>query len=183
ITSIMLSFTMGLAFLAMGFNQGEMSPVLSMMWGSILFVRLPSLILMAVLALILVLFLYLCSPSMDSMLFSRSVSRVSGLNEKRLLLVFMFITALIITVNLQIVGGLLIYSLLTNPAATAFVLGKSMKSVRRWAVLSGMASTLGGLWISYVLDLSTGACIVLVSTALYSLALIINWRFRKYTSH
>ena len=93
ITGIMLSFTMGLAFLAMGFNQGEMSPVLSMMWGSILFVRMPSLILMAVLAFILFVFLFLCSPSMDSVLFSRSVSKVSGMNEKRLLMIFMFITA------------------------------------------------------------------------------------------
>lgn len=179
VTGIMLSFTMGIAFLAMGFNQGDMSPVLSMMWGSILFVRTTSLVLMAVLSGVLFVFLYFCRLPMDSLLFSRTAAHISGMNEKKLLMVFMLISAFVITVNLQIVGGLLMYSLLTNPAATAYALGRNMKSVRAFAMLSGVVSTIGGLWISYLWDLSTGACIVLFSTALYSLALIATWKFKK----
>jgi manganese/iron transport system permease protein len=178
-TSILLSFTMGCAFLAMGFNKGEMSPVLTMMWGSMLFVGTQDVIVMAGLALALFAFLAFCSRSMDALLFSRAIARVCGLPERKLLMVFMVLAGLLITVNLQIVGGLLMYSLLTNPAAAAFELGGSMRAVR-WAALGfGIASTLGGFWFSYLCDLPTGACIVLVSTLLYCGAVVLARRRAK----
>ncbi len=178
-TSILLSFTMGLAFLVIGLNEGEMSPVLSMMWGSMLFVRTESLFIMAGLGLALLLFLAVSRRAMEALLFSRTTARVCGLSERKLLILFMVLAGLLITVNLQIVGGLLMYSLLSNPAAAAFELGASMRSVRLWAVACGVASTLGGFWISYSCSLPTGACIVLVSTALYCFALILARRLAR----
>ena len=171
-TSIMLSLTMALAFLGIGLNQGEMTQLLGMMWGSMLFVRPADLVMMALLGTALALFLTFTHRPMDAMLFSRPVARGCGLAERRLLMIFMILAALVITFNLQIVGGLLMYSLLTNPAATAYELGGSMRAVRIWAIGCGLASTLGGFWASYVFNLPTGACIVLVSTLIYVLAVV-----------
>jgi manganese/iron transport system permease protein len=170
ITSILLSFTMGLAFLGIGLNEKEMSPLLSLMWGNMLFVRPSDVVVLFALAGIYLLFIFFCRRPMDALLFSRNAARSCGLNEQPLLLAFMALAAFIITVNLKITGGLLMYALLTNPAAAAYELADSMRAARRWAIVLGLGSTLGGFGISYALDLPTGACIVMVSTIFYAVA-------------
>lgn len=170
ITSILLSFTMGLAFLGIGLNQSEMSPLLSLMWGSMLFVRQGDVVMLFLLALALLAFILFCRRPMDALLFSRSAARACGLNERPLLMVFMALAALIITINLKITGGLLMYALLANPAAAAYELAGSMPAARRWAAGLGMGATLGGFGLSYAFNLPTGACIVMVSTLFYTAA-------------
>jgi len=170
ITSILLSLTMGLAFLGIGLNEGQMSPLLSLMWGSLLFVRPADVVLLFFLGAVFTFFLFWCRRPLDTLLFSRGAARSCGLNERPLLILFMVLAALIITINLKITGGLLMYALLTNPAAAAFELAESMPQARRWAAGVGMGSTLGGFAASYVFDLPTGACIVIVSTILYMAA-------------
>jgi manganese/iron transport system permease protein len=176
LTSILLSFTMGLAFLGIGLNKGEMSPLLSLLWGSLLFVRPVDVVLLFVLGAACCLLLFFCHRPLDTLLFSRGAARSCGLNERPLLLVFMGLAALIITLNLKITGGLLMYALLTNPAAAAFEIAESMPAARRWAAGLGVVSTVGGFLISYVLDLPTGASIVMVSTALFAAAAIYSRR-------
>jgi manganese/iron transport system permease protein len=172
VTSILLSLTMGLAFIGIGLNQGEMTPLLGLLWGSMLFVRPADLFVMSVLGVLLALFVTCCRRPLEALLFSHPLARACGLPERRLLMLFMVLAALLITFNLQIVGGLLMYSLLTNPAAAAFELGTSMRAVRGWAVAFGVAGTLGGFWLSYGCNLPTGSCIVLASTLLYALAVL-----------
>ena len=65
----------------------------------------------------------------------------------------------------------MIYSLLTNPAAAAYEIAGSMRQVRVVAIVSGTVSTVGGFWLSYGLNVPTGACIVIASTLIYLLAL------------
>jgi manganese/iron transport system permease protein len=166
-TSILLSLTMGLAFLGMGLNQGDMTPLLGLMWGSLLFVRPADAWIMAALLAVLAAFVILFGKEMDAMLFSRQVARACGVRDRLVTVIFLALASVIVTVNLQLVGGLLMYSLLTNPAAAALECGRSMREVRMLAVALGVASTLGGFWLSYPLNLPTGACIVLVSAALY----------------
>jgi manganese/iron transport system permease protein len=172
ITSIFLSFTMGMAFLGIGLNRGDMTPVLSLLWGSLLFVRPVDVALMGILFALLLGFTALFRRPMDALLFSRTVSRLSGLRERPLLVLFMILAALIITLNLQIVGGLMMYSLLTNPAASAYEAAPSMSAIRRWALALGVVGTLGGFGLSWLLDMPSGACIVLVSTAIYLVAVL-----------
>jgi len=113
------------------------------------------------------------------MLFSRTIARVCGVNGRLVLVLFLILAAMIITVNLQIVGGLLMYSLLTNPAAAAFEAVRGMRAVRVVSVLFGALSTIGGFWLSYFLNLPVGACIVIISALVYGCALTTAWRSRQ----
>lgn len=184
ITSILLSFTMGLAFLGIGMNEGEMSPMLNLMWGSMLFVRPIDIFLLFFLGAAYSFFLFFCRRPLDTLLFSRHAARSCGLNERPLLMLFMVLAALIITINLKITGGLLMYALLTNPAAAALEMAESMPEARRWAAGLGIGSTLGGFGISYVFDLPTGACIVMVSTLFYAIAAIFSrYKTRGFRFH
>jgi manganese/iron transport system permease protein len=176
LSSILLSFTMGLAFLGIGLNQGDMTPHLSLLWGSLLFTRPRDLALMTAAALALGVFLLGCRRPLEAILFSPTLARAAGVRDRLILSVFMLLAAVIITLNLQTVGGLMIYSLLTNPAAAAYELATTMRAARLLAVALGIVSTLCGFWASYLLNWPTGACIVLVSTALYAVAVCIARR-------
>lgn len=178
-TSILLSFTMGLAFLGIGMNQQDMTPLLGLMWGSLLFVSRADVAMLFVLAAACFVFVTCCRRPLDGLLFSRGAARACGLHERPLLLAFMVLAALVITINLKITGGLLMYALLTNPAAAAYELAESMPTARRLAAGLGIGSTLGGFGVSYALDLPTGACIVMVSTALYAVAALCARRMRR----
>ena len=179
VTSILLSLTMGLTFLGMGLNKGDMSPLLGLMWGSFLFVKTTDVYVMAILAAVLILFSILFRRQLEAILFSRSVSRVSGINDSYVMILMLILTAFIITVYLQIVGGLMVYSLLTNPAASAFEFGKNMKLVKILSIGFGILSTLTGFWMSYIFDLPTGACIVLVSGIIYFVSVVMRKWFAE----
>jgi len=170
LTSVLLSFTMGVAFLGIGLIRGEMSPVFGLLWGNILFVRPYEAIALALASGVLCLFLFVSHRLLDALLFARR-SELYPFSSKTVFVVFMLIAAVLITANLQFVGGLLIYALLTNPGAAAYEVAENMTQARWYAAAFGVLSTVGGFAISWFCDLPTGASIVLLSTLVYAYAL------------
>ena len=81
-----------------------------------------------------------------------------------------------VSASLDIVGGLLIFALLVNPASAAYHLTDRLKWTFLLAAVFGIVSTLGGLWISYWLDLPAGAVMALVSTLIFIAALAAGHR-------
>ena len=74
-----------------------------------------------------------------------------------------------------VVGMILIIALLTIPAALARQFTYDLRKMMILAVIFGIIFTFGGLWISYVLDLASGATIVLLS----GVALLISLGVKK----
>ena len=87
---------------------------------------------------------------------------------------FLILTAATLTVNFQTVGGLMIYSLISNPAAAAFQVARGCHSVLFLSALFGATSGLGGFIIAAVTDLPSGAVIVLFSSALVLAAILVR---------
>jgi len=168
--SILFSLMIGLTFLGMGMIKEDMTPVLGLMWGSLLFVTSGDLVVMTAMALLLFAFGILFHKELKAILFSRTLASVSGIPVKMIYCLFLILTAALVTANLNIVGGLLIYSLLTCPAAAAYELGGSLRQALILSCLFGIISAAGGLLISFLADLPTGACITLTSVALFGAA-------------
>jgi manganese/iron transport system permease protein len=77
--------------------------------------------------------------------------------------------ALAIVVSLQTVGVALMVAMLVTPAATADLLTRRLPFMMTLAaLLAGLAGVVG-LYLSYYLRLSSGAAIVLTSTAIFAL--------------
>ncbi|MGB9692899.1 MAG: metal ABC transporter permease [Candidatus Sumerlaeaceae bacterium] len=169
LSSIVFSTSMGVAFLGIGLAKGEMSSLLGLLWGNILFVRPAETALLLAVTVLLGVFLSVSGRLLDALIFARR-SETYAFDPRPVFIVFMTLTSVIITLNLQLVGGLLMYALLANAAAAAFEIAEDMVAVRRYAALFGLLATLGGLTISWVLDLPIGACVVLISTACYAAA-------------
>jgi manganese/iron transport system permease protein len=84
--------------------------------------------------------------------------------------IFLGLCGLILAVSLPLVGGLMIFSLITCPAAGAYQICTGHKSVIVVSMLFGMASAVIGFLVSYYLNLPTGACIVIVSASLFAVS-------------
>lgn len=168
--AVMFSLMLGLTFLGMGLMENSRSEMLGLLWGSILFVRKKSVIAITAIGLLLVLFSVLFNKEMKVLLFSRSIASATGVHEGLVYCLFLALCGITLSVNLQIIGGLMIFSLITNPAAAAYQICRGHKAVVITSVLFGVLSTTAGFFLSFYLDLPTGACIVIVSTLIFAVS-------------
>ena len=81
----------------------------------------------------------------------------------------LLMVSLSVVVLIRIVGIILVIALLTIPAAICRQFTYNIKTLIMGSIATGMLLTLGGLWISYMLDLASGATIILVLTAVFVL--------------
>jgi manganese/iron transport system permease protein len=172
--AIVFSTLLGLTFLGVGLIQDSRSETLSLLWGSLLFVRKETVILIAFLALGIVLFVLIYNKSLKAILFSRSIAAATGVPIGRVNVLFLILTGIIVSINLKAIGGLLIFSLMTNPAAAAYKLGRGFLSVVILSVAFGLLSAVGGFLFSFYANLPTGACIVLTSSALFAVSALLR---------
>ena len=177
---ILFSISMGLVFLGMGLAQEGRSEMLSLMWGNLLFTTMRSLFVICAISVVLVLFFVVFAKEIRAIVFSRVLAAASGISETFIWVLFLVLSGLIITFNLRIVGGLMIYALMTNPPAAAFRLCRGFTKAAVLSSIFGAASGLGGFLISYYLsihmkfDAPLGACIALFSAAIYIAAVLIQ---------
>jgi len=161
---VLFALLLGLTFLGIGLAPGPKTPMLGLLWGSLLFVTERDVWFSVLSGLALVLFTLLFAKEMRAILFSRFLAAAGGIHEGLVYTLFLALCGTVLTVNLQAVGGLMIFSLITNPAVAAFRLARGFGSVCVVAGTLGAASALGGFFAAYWLDLPTGACIVLFSS-------------------
>lgn len=169
VLGFLFSGTMGLAFLGIGLfdivgrNSGE---VRGLLWGSLNFCGWNEMLLMTLVFVVLLIFVNIFGKELSALMFSRSDAEAAGINAGFVWTCFLMLAAGTLTVNFQTVGGLMIYSLVTNPAIAAFQLVGGARRVILLSMILGAVSGLGGFMLSLLTDLPTGALIVLLSSAL-----------------
>jgi manganese/iron transport system permease protein len=168
--AILFSLMLGLTFLGIGLVQDSRSEILGLLWGSILFVRAGSVVVIGVAALAFAAFALLFNKELKVLLFSRTIASATGVHETFVYALFLGLAGIVLAVNLPLVGGLMIFSLITNPAAAAYQICRGHRAVVLVSSAFGLLSAVGGFIASYYLNLPTGACIVLASALLFALA-------------
>ncbi|MCX7927798.1 MAG: metal ABC transporter permease [Candidatus Omnitrophica bacterium] len=171
---ILFSLMLGLAFLFLANIPGAKTEALSLMWGSILTINRTQLLIMAITSLLVLLFLVFLFKQIKVVLFNRQVANSLGIPERFIYYTIIILCSLVITANMSSIGGLLIFSLLINPAASALQLCYTFSRVCIVAVVIGVGSCLLGLLLSYHWNLPTGAMIILVSSIIFMLSLIFS---------
>ncbi|HDT8481716.1 TPA: metal ABC transporter permease [Staphylococcus pseudintermedius] len=117
-----------------------------------------------VLALILILYRPLKMSTFDPIF-----SRMSGLNTKMIHYFVMLLLALVIVASVQTVGVILVVALLITPASTAFLFTKKLSTMMIVSSIFSVISSTLGIYMSFKLNLPSGAVIVLISAVLYGL--------------
>jgi manganese/iron transport system permease protein len=181
ILSLLFSLSMGLAFLGLGLFSvlgRSDNDVRSLLWGSLTFCRWRDVAVMLAGAAGLGAFVLAFGKEMRAILFSREHASAAGIPVMGLWVVFLVLTSVVLTVNFQTVGGLMIYSLVANPAAAAFQVCRGYARTLGVAAGLGAASGLGGFLAAALTDLPVGAMIVLVSAGLVAAAALLGRRRR-----
>ena len=159
------SFALGLA-LSNLFGQAKKS-IEAVLFGSILGVSYGDAAGVLVVLLVAVGIVYTCYRRLLFATFDPEVADVSGVSVARMEALLMLMLSLTILFTMKVVGVLLISALLVTPAVVARMLTNSFARMLVLAPIIGAVCGGLGMFISYHIDVSPGATIILLASTLF----------------
>ncbi|MEN9792948.1 MAG: hypothetical protein RL330_1026, partial [Actinomycetota bacterium] len=159
------SFALGLALLNR-YGQAQRS-IEAVLFGSVLGVRTSDIIAVAAVSLLAVAVVTVAYRRLLFATFDPDVARVSGVRVSGMEALLMVMLSATILVTMRVIGTLLISALLVIPASTTRMLTNSFARMLWIAPVVGAASAFVGMNLSYHLDTSASATIILVGTLLF----------------
>jgi manganese/iron transport system permease protein len=156
--------------------QGYVADLFSFLFGNVLAISTTDLIALSVLGLAVIAIVALLWKELLYATFDPLGAAASGIRTDWLELLFLALVAITIVVSLQAVGIILVVAMLVTPAATAQLVTVRFTRLMLAAAAIGVASAILGLYISYWLDVASGATIVLVQTIWFAVTLVLGPR-------
>jgi zinc transport system permease protein len=154
---------MALGIIFINFSPGYAPDLMSYLFGNILTVPMSDIWIMLALDLVIIAVVISLFKEYLILSFDEEYATAAGMPVEKLYLLLLAMIALTVVVLIRVVGMILVIALLTFPAAMAQLFTFNMKKMMLLSVLFGFIFTLGGLWLSYVLKLPSGATIILFS--------------------
>jgi len=145
-----------------------------MLFGNVLGVTTQDLYLIAGVAAVVLLTLWLFHKELELTSFDPTHAEGMGLRAGLMRLILLGLLALAVVTGIQAVGVILTNALLVTPAAAAGLLTNKFPRRMLIAALLSTACAATGLVLSYLLEASSGASIVLACTATFLLAGLFN---------
>jgi zinc transport system permease protein len=105
--------------------------------------------------------------------FDRELAQTDRLPVIRDDYILSVLIAITVVVAIKVVGIVLIAAFLVIPAATARILSRTFRMMTVVAIILGIFSALGGLIVSYYVDIPSGATIILLQAVLFFFAMVI----------
>lgn len=143
------------------------------LFGNVLGVSDTDLFLIAALGLVVLLTIILLYKELLVISFDPVLAATLRLPTELLKNVLLVLIALAVVVSLQTVGAGLVAAMLVTPAATANLLTRRLPSMMVVSGLLGACSSIIGLYLSYYLNIASGAAVVLTATMFFLIAYVI----------
>jgi len=167
-----LGMALGIVFIAL--MPGYPPEITSYLFGSILSVTRMDLYLMLILTAIVIWLILMLFNNWKAYLFDEEFSTVIGIKSGFLEYLLLVLIAMTVVVLIRVVGIILVLALLVVPAAIAEMFCQGLKGRMIFAIIIGIVFCISGLWISYTLDVASGASIVILSVVSYLIAHVIK---------
>lgn len=172
---VILAAGLGLGVFLLGYYHGYASEALNILFGNIFGIGSGQILLLAVIAVVVALAL---AAAWRPLLFASvdpDVASARGVRTGLLGVLFLYVLAITVTEAAQIVGTLLVLSLVITPAAAAQRLSSSPLVVSVLSVVMAVVAADGGLLLSFEFtSIEPSVPIVAISFGLYVLARIIG---------
>ncbi|GAB6879105.1 hypothetical protein JCM17823_13790 [Halorubrum gandharaense] len=165
-------FAVGIAVISYGVVFS--ATVESYLFGDILFVPFENVQLMVGLTLLVATTVALTHKQLLFITFDREAARLARLNVWFYDTLLVVLTALVVVAAMQILGAILVAGMLVIPVAAAMQVTRSFDGGLLLSVVFGQLAVVGGIFASYVLNIATGATIILVAVGLYLLTLAVG---------
>lgn len=176
---IFFSFTMALGVVFVGLMRRYDARIYGYLFGNILGVTGPNIILMAVLAAAVFSIVVLFYKEFKLLTFDEELAQASGVATGILSGIQLILIALTVVIAVKAVGVILVEALLVIPAATAYQLTSRYEMMFFISWLVAIAACLIGLALSYFLFLPSGATIVIVAAVIFAVAALCSPKRRK----
>lgn len=144
------------------------------LFGNILGVTGEDVLVIASVTLLVGLVIFLMFKQLLFTTFDAPVAQVYGVRTEWVETMFALVLAAAIIVSMQILGVTLIAAALVIPAISARLLTDSFNRMVLLSILIGAVSGLLGMYLSYYVDVASGATIVLLQSAIFVVALAIS---------
>lgn len=145
---IIMTFALGLGLLFLSLYAGYAERVYSILFGQIIGISQQDVLITAIASLCtLFLVLLLFRPLLFSS-FDPEVALARGLPVRLLSIAFLILLAITISLAVQVIGALLVFTLLIGPAATASRIARSPFRALALAVLLGVSYTSLGIYLA-----------------------------------
>lgn|SRR5574344_626402 len=178
--AVFWTFGMSVGIICCFLTPGFMPDLPSYLFGNILTIGKSDLMLLLILAIaIIILFTFWIRPIV-SVAFDAEFARSQRIPVHFIEYLMMALIALTIVSILRMVGIVLAISLLTIPQMTANLLTFNFKKMIALSIFFGCIYCVGGLVISYCLNVPSGASIIFVSILIYALIKTIKSLFCKF---
>ena len=171
---LLSSFSIAVGVIIASVAKGFNIDLFSYLFGSILFISPSEMILSGILAIILIVLVLLFYNDLFSITFDENFAKISGIKVRRVNYLLSVLISVTIVLGIRIVGTMLISSLIVFPSVSALQISKGFKRTLMFSVLFSMIAVVLGIIFSYILNVPTGALIVVVNAIIFLITLIIR---------
>lgn len=161
------SSALAIGMIVNSMSNGTNIDLNSYMFGSILAIDKKEMVLCIVLGIVIIAaFIYFYNP-IFAITFDENFARATGLKVELYKTILAVLTAVTIVIGMRIMGTLLISSLIIFPALSAMRVTRRFRTVMIMSVIISMFCFFTGLVTSYLMELPTGASIVVSNLCVF----------------
>lgn len=183
IIAVLMPFGLGIGILALALYEGRAANKFGLLTGQIIAVDDPQVFWLIATSLVVVSALLVIWRPLSFASLDLEVAEARAVPTKTLGIVFMLLLALAVAASVQVVGALLVMTLLVTPAAAALRLTSSPVLVPVLSVSFAVVSVVGGILLALGGGLPISPYVTTLSFAIYLVARVIekskSWKVVK----
>jgi zinc/manganese transport system permease protein len=174
ILAVLMPFGLGIGILALALYEGRAANKFGLLTGQIIAVDDPQVFWLIATSLFVVFGLLVVWRPLSFASLDSEVAEARGVPTKALGIVFMLLLALAVAASVQVVGALLVMTLLVTPAAAALRLTSSPLWVPLLSMIFAVVSVVGGILLALGGGLPISPYVTTLSFAIYLVARLIE---------
>jgi zinc/manganese transport system permease protein len=174
IIAVLMPFGLGIGILALALYEGRAANKFGLLTGQIIAVDDPQVFWLIATATVVVVALLVIWRPLSFASLDPEVAEARGVPTKALGIIFMLLLALAVAASVQIVGALLVLTLLVTPAAAALRLTSSPLLVPVLSTVFAVVAVVGGILLALGGGLPISPYVTTLSFAIYLVARVIE---------
>ncbi|MDA1338440.1 MAG: metal ABC transporter permease [bacterium] len=163
---ILYSFFFAVGILVISAIDSYKPDLLSFLFGSLLSITWIEVVYALALLIFVAIFIAVTYSKIVYMTFDIEGARVRGVNVKLLEYVLNILVSIAVIVSIKLMGVVLVTAMLVIPATFAKLFAKNFSQVIWFSCIYAIIATTLGIILSYILDLPSGAMVVVLHTVL-----------------
>ena len=166
VIGVLWAVGMALGIVFINSTPGYAPNLMTYLFGNILTVRRSDVLLTLGLVAVVLVLLALYFKELVAVAFDEEFAAVQGVPVDAVRILLLVVTALAVVFLIQLVGIILVMALLTIPPMVSLMLVRSFGAVMLLSTVLGAVMTVGGLVLSYLVDVPSGPAIVLLGAVM-----------------